>query len=99
VVGGTAAQGLNRALSKVTDLDVSARVDTSTGAPRPELVLQLSPRIAARVTQALGEPAPGQRADRTFVTLEFRVASAWALSTMVGDRGATAFDVIWRRRY
>ena len=99
VVGGTAAQGLNRALSKVTDLDVSARVDTSTGAPRPELVLQLSPRVAARVTQALGEPTPGQSPDRTFVTIELRVASAWALSTMVGDRGATAFDVIWRRRY
>lgn len=99
VVGGTAAQGLNRALSKVTDLDVSARVDTSTGAPRPELVLQLTPRIAARVTQALGEPSPGQSPDRTFVTIELRVASAWALSTMVGDRGATAFDVIWRRRY
>jgi len=45
------------------------------------------------------EPAPGQSPDRTFVTLELRVASAWALSTMVGDRGATAFDVIWRRRY
>lgn len=99
VAGSTAAQGLNRALSKVTDLDVSARVDTSTGAPRPELVLQLTPRVAARVTQALGEPAPGQSPDRTFVTLELRVASAWALSTMVGDRGATAFDVIWRRRY
>lgn len=99
VAGGTAAQGLNRALSKVTDLDVSARVDTSTGAPRPELVLQLTPRVAARVTQALGEPAPGQSPDRTFVTIELRVASAWALSTMVGDRGATAFDVIWRRRY
>lgn len=99
VAGSTAAQGLNRALSKVTDLDVSARVDTSTGAPRPELVLQLTPRVAARVTQALGEPSPGQSPDRTFVTLELRVASAWALSTMVGDRGATAFDVIWRRRY
>jgi translocation and assembly module TamB len=99
VAGGTAAQGLNRALSKVTDLDVSARVDTSTGAPRPELVLQLTPRVAARVTQALGEPAPGQSPDRTFVTIELRIASAWALSTMVGDRGATAFDVIWRRRY
>jgi hypothetical protein len=99
VAGSTAAQGLNRALSKVTDLDVSARVDTSTGAPRPELVLQVTPRLAARVTQALGEPAPGQSPDRTFVTLELRIASAWALSTMVGDRGATAFDVIWRRRY
>jgi autotransporter translocation and assembly factor TamB len=99
VAGGTAAQGLNRALSKVTDLDVSARVDTSTGAPRPELVLQLTPRVAARVTQALGEPSPGQSPDRTFVTIEFRIASAWALSTMVGDRGASAFDLIWRRRY
>jgi translocation and assembly module TamB len=99
VAGSTAAQGLNRALSKVTDLDVSARVDTSTGAPRPELVVQLTPRVTARVTQALGEPSPGQSPDRTFVTLELRIASAWALSTMIGDRGATAFDVIWRRRY
>jgi translocation and assembly module TamB len=99
VVGSTAAQGLNRALSKVTDLDVQARVDTSTGAPRPELVLQLTPRIAARVTQALGEPSPGQSPDRTFVTIELRIASSWALSTMVGDRGASALDIIWRRRY
>jgi translocation and assembly module TamB len=99
VVGSTAAQGLNRALSKVTDLDVSARVDTSTGAPRPELVLQLTPRVAAHVTQALGEPTPGQSPDRTFVTIELRLASAWSLSTTVGDRGASAFDMIWRRRY
>jgi translocation and assembly module TamB len=99
IVGSTAAQGLNRALSRVTDLDVQARIDTSTGAPRPELVVQLTPRIAARVTQAIGEPTPGQSPDRTFVTIELRIASAWALSTMIGDRGASAFDVIWRRRY
>ena len=98
VAGGTAAQGLNRALSDVTDLDVSARVDTSTGAPRPELVVQLTPRVAARVTQALGEPTPGQSPDRTFLTIELRLASAWALSAMVGDRGASALDLIWRRR-
>ncbi|MEO8184495.1 MAG: translocation/assembly module TamB domain-containing protein, partial [Deltaproteobacteria bacterium] len=99
VAGGTAAQGLNRAIADVTDLDVSARVDTSTGAPRPELVLQLTPRVAAKVTQALGEPVPGQSPDRTFVTLDLRLASKWSLSTMVGDRGASAFDLIWRTRY
>jgi translocation and assembly module TamB len=99
VVGSTAAQGLNRALSKITDIEVQARIDTSTGAPRPELVVQVTPRIAARVTQALGEPTPGQSPDRTFVTIELRIASAWSLSTMVGDRGASAVDVIWRRRY
>lgn len=99
VAGGTAAQGLNRALSDITDLDVSARIDTSTGAPRPELVLQLTPRVAAKVTQAIGEPTPGQSPDRTFLTVELRLASAWSLSTMVGDKGATALDLIWRRRY
>jgi translocation and assembly module TamB len=99
VAGGTAAKGLNRALSDVTDLDVSARIDTSTGAPRPELVVQLTSRVAARVTQALGEPPPGQSPDRTFLTVEFRFARAWSLSTMVGDKGATAVDVIWRKRY
>ncbi len=99
VAGGTAAQGVNKALSQVTDLDVQARVDTSTGSPRPELVLQLTPRVAARVTQALGEPSPGQSPDRTFLTVELRLASAWSLSTMIGDRGASALDLIWRRRY
>jgi translocation and assembly module TamB len=99
VAGGTAAQGFNRAISGLTNLDVSARVDTSTGAPRPELVLQLTPRVAAKVTQALGEPVPGQSPDRTFVTVDLRLANNWSLSTMVGDRGASAFDLIWRRRY
>ncbi|MET0412041.1 MAG: translocation/assembly module TamB domain-containing protein, partial [Polyangiaceae bacterium] len=99
VAGGTATQGLNRALSDITDLDVSARIDTSTGAPRPELVLQLTPRVAAKVTQAIGEPTPGQSPDRTFLTVELRLASAWSLSTMVGDKGASALDLIWRRRY
>ena len=99
VAGGTAARGLNRAISDVTDLDVSARVDTSTGAPRPELVLQLTPSVAAKVTEALGEPVPGQSPDRTFVTLDLRLGNSWSLSTTVGDRGATAFDMIWRHRY
>lgn len=99
VAGGAATQGLNRALSDVTDLDVSTRIDTSTGSPRPELVLQLTPRVTAKVTQALGEPIPGQSPDRTFFTVELRLSRAWALSAMVGDRGASALDLIWRRRY
>ena len=99
VAGTTAAKGLNRALSDITDIDVSARIDTSTGAARPELVLQVSSRVAAKVTQALGEPSPGQSPDRTFLTLDLRLASTWSLSTMIGDRGASAVDLIWRKRY
>jgi translocation and assembly module TamB len=99
VAGGTAAKGLNQALSRFTNLDVSARIDTSTGSARPEIVVQVSPRVTARITRAVGEPAPGQSPDRTFLTLEFRLRRAWSLLTRLGDRGASTVDLIWRKRY
>jgi translocation and assembly module TamB len=99
LAGDTAAQGLNKALDDFTKLDVSARIDTSTGSARPELVFQVSPRVSARVTRDIGTPAAGQPADRTFLTLELRLKRAWALSAVFGDRGGSALDLIWRRRY
>jgi autotransporter translocation and assembly factor TamB len=99
VAGDTAAKGINRALSDLTRLDVAARVDTSTGTARPELVVQLSPRVAARVTRAVGEPQAGQPPDRTFLTVEFRFTRSWSVSGVVGDHGGSGMDVVWRRRY
>lgn len=99
VAGDTAAAGLNQLLTRFTELDVSARIDTSTGSARPELVLQVTPRLTARVTRALGEPAPGQSPDRTFFTLELRLQRRWSLATIVGDHGGTALEIVWRLRY
>jgi autotransporter translocation and assembly factor TamB len=99
VAGDQAVQGLNQALDAFTSLNVSARVDTTTGTPRPELVFQVSPRVAAKVTRAIGAPAAGESPDRTFLTLELRLKRSWALSALIGDRGASALDLIWRRRY
>jgi translocation and assembly module TamB len=99
VAGGTATKGLNRAISDVTNLDVSTRIDTSTGSARPELDVQLTPRLTTRVTRALGAPLPGQSPDMTFVTLELRLRRSWALSGTVGDHGASTVDLIWRKRY
>jgi autotransporter translocation and assembly factor TamB len=99
VAGDTAAKGLNRALDDFTNLDVSARIDTTTGSARPELVFQVSPRVSAKVTRAVGTPLYGESPDRTFLTLELRLKRSWALSAMFGDRGASALDLIWRRRY
>ncbi len=98
LAGGTAAKGLNRALA-VLPLDVSAGLDTSTGTARPELDVQLTPRVTARMTRAIGEPTFGQSPDRAFLTLELRLRNSWALSAVVGDRGASALDLLWRRRY
>jgi hypothetical protein len=99
MAGDTATKGLNQVLDDFTNLDVSARIDTTTGSARPELVVRVSPRVAAKVTRAIGEPAAGESPDRTFLTLELRLRRAWALSAIFGDRGASALDLIWRRRY
>ncbi|HEX7453979.1 MAG TPA: translocation/assembly module TamB domain-containing protein, partial [Polyangiaceae bacterium] len=98
-VGGSATQGLNKVLSGVSNLDVSTRIDTSTGSARPELVIQISPRVAAQITRALGTPAPGQPPDLTFLTFDFRVLRNWSLDTLIGDRGESGLDLIWRKRY
>ena len=97
--GDTAVKGLNKAVSGITNLDVSARLDTSTGTARPELDVQLTPRVTARMTRAIGEPAVGQSPDRTFLTLELRLLRAWSLSAVVGDHGGSGLDLLWRRRY
>lgn len=99
VAGDTAAKDLNHVLDDFTKLDVKARVDTTTGSARPELVFQVSPRVSARVTRAIGAPAAGEALDRTFLTLELRLQRAWALSAVFGDHGGSALDLIWRRRY
>jgi hypothetical protein len=99
VAGETAAKGLNQALGDFTKLDVRARVDTTSGSARPELLWQVSPRVVAKVTRAIGEPAVGESPDRTFLTLELKLRRAWALSAVFGDHGGSALDLIWRHRY
>ena len=99
VAGGAATKGINRALSDLTELDVSTRIDTSHGAARPELVLQLSRRLAASVEYAVGEPTPGESPDCTFVTLDLRLGTRWSLATTFGDHGASLLDLLWRYRY
>jgi translocation and assembly module TamB len=98
-IGGTATKGINRALSDFTHLDIQARIDTSTGESRPEILVPVNKRLAARVTRAVGEPPPGTSPDRTFVTLELRLKQHWLLSAMFGDRGASALDLVWRKHY
>ncbi|HYQ44250.1 MAG TPA: translocation/assembly module TamB domain-containing protein, partial [Polyangiaceae bacterium] len=97
-VGGEATKGINKALSRIAKLDVSTRIDQSTGSARPQLVVQLTPKVSAQLTRALGQ-TPGQPPDLTFLTLNFLVYRNWSLSTLTGDRGASGVDLVWRKRY
>ncbi len=99
MAGNIVAQALNAAISGVTP-DVTVRVDTSQAAnPRPELVVQLSRRVSARLAYSLGVPAPGEAPDRAELTLSWRFDRDWSLVATTGDQGSTALDVVWRLRY
>jgi hypothetical protein len=97
--GETATETLSQALEAFARFNISARVDTTKGSARPELVLRLSPRVSAKVSRALGAPAAGERPDRTFLTVELHLRRSWALAAVIGDRGASGLGLIWRRAH
>ncbi len=100
MAGGFATEGLNKVLDDVTDLEIRTRVDTSSSTnPRPELEVQISQEIAARIAYVLGELAPGQSPDRTYATIDWNFRPEWSLETTVGDKQSTTLDMIWERRY
>ena len=100
LAGGVVTQGLNKAISGLTSADITTRVDTSEADnPRPELAVQLSKKVSARIGYKLGVPAPGDNPDRTELTIDWRFVRNWSLSAVVGDQGSTALDVVWRYRY
>ena len=98
--GGVVTQGLNKAISDLTSADITTRVDTSEADnPRPELAVQISKKVSARLGYKLGVPAPGDNPDRTELTLDWRFVRNWSIQAVVGDQGSTALDVVWRLRY
>jgi translocation and assembly module TamB len=99
-VGNIATPVINRILSGVTTADISTRIDTSqAGNPKPEVAVQLSSRLSAAISYNVGVPPPGKRPDRTELRLDLRIVRAWVLEAVVGDRGSTSLDVLWRHRY
>ena len=98
--GGVVTQGLNKAIEDLTSADITTRVDTSEADnPRPELAVQISKKVSARIGYKLGVPAPGDNPDRTELTLDWRFVRNWSIEAVVGDQGSTTLAVVWRLRY
>ncbi len=100
LAGGFVTQGINKALSGITSLEVSTRVDTSQAAnPRPEVEVRISNDVSTRVTVQTGMPAPGEPPDMTLLSIDWRFKPRWSLETTVGDAGSTFLDLFWNHRY
>jgi translocation and assembly module TamB len=97
--GGLAAQGLTEALDDLAGIQAQARVDTTqANNPRPELEVQITPRISVEVSHVLGTP-PLAEPDRNYVSFAWRFRRNWSLDTTLGDRGRALFDAVWQKRY
>lgn len=108
--GGTATalattvttSGLGRALSDLSNLDISAGVDTSeTGTARPEVGVRISPRwsIAVQYNPEGGSDGLSRHPDRALVSVRSRITSRWAVEGTVGDGGTSLVDLMWRYHY
>jgi translocation and assembly module TamB len=98
-VGGFATSGLTKGLDKLTGLDISAKIDTSEGNPKPEVEVQIARRISLELAVIIGQPPPGTNQDTTYATIDWRFKNNWSLQTTFGNLGSSIADVIWRRRY
>jgi translocation and assembly module TamB len=107
VAGGAAVQPINKALGGVNKaLDkfglaggITAKIDTSTANPRPEVEVQIARDISVQIAWVIGNPLPGTNPDTTLLTLDWRFLRKWSLETTVGDQGTSIVDVIWQHRY
>jgi translocation and assembly module TamB len=100
LASGFVTQGINKALSGITAIDVSTRLDTSQAAnPRPEVEVRLSKDVSTKVIVQTGMPAPGEPRDVTLLSIQWRFRPRWSLETTVGDAGTTLVDVYWQHRY
>lgn len=97
--GGFVAQGLTEALDDLSGIRATARIDTTrANNPRPELELQLSPKVSIGYAYVIGTP-PITEPDRNLANFEYRFHRNWSVETTFGDRGTALVDAIWQKRY
>jgi translocation and assembly module TamB len=98
--GGVVTQGLNKALSSISPVEITTRIDTTSSQnPRPEVGVAVTKDVSAAVSFRTGLPTPGQAPDRSLLKLDYRFRPRWSIDTTLGDRGTSIVDLTWKYRY
>ncbi len=100
LAGGVVTQGLNKAISGISGVDVQTKVDTQeSGDPRPEVEVALARNVSATIVYNLGVPPPGQNPDDTLLVVDWRFHKNYSTEATVGDKGTSILDLTWKYRY
>jgi translocation and assembly module TamB len=99
--GSQAAQPLNRALDQFGLSAVSAKLDSTSAAAKPEVEIQVARDISVQLAHILfiGPPPPGSSPDTTLLTIDWRFLRKWSLAATVGNAGSSVVDLLWQYRY
>ncbi|HVH44779.1 MAG TPA: translocation/assembly module TamB domain-containing protein, partial [Labilithrix sp.] len=97
--GAFVAEGLTEALDDLAGIQATARVDTTrANNPRPEVELQISPKVTLGFAHVIGTP-PVTEPDKNLAMFDYRFHRNWSLQTVFGDRGTALVDTLWQKRY
>jgi translocation and assembly module TamB len=100
LAGGVVTQGLNKAISGISGVEVQTKVDTQdSGDPRPEVEVALARDVSATIVYNLGVPPPGQNPDDTLLVIDWRFHKNYSTQATVGDKGTSILDLTWKYRY
>jgi len=99
VGGAFVTRGLDSALTALTDLEISTRIDTSENTPSPEVRVRVTHRLAVELAYVPDSTTATGRQDTALLTFSFTLPKSWVLETTVGDAGTSILDLIWRHRY
>ena len=93
LAGGFVSEGLNKALTGVSGVQVQTKVDTQQqGNPRPEVEVAISRNVSATVIYNLGVPPPGQNPDDTLLRVDWRFHHDYSAQATLGNRGTSILD-------
>jgi translocation and assembly module TamB len=100
IATGVVTDGINKALTGVSNVEVRTKVDTQeSGNPRPQVEVALSRAVTATVIYNLGVPPPGENPDDTLLEVDWRFHHNYSTQATLGDKGTSILDLIWRYRY
>ena len=92
MAGGFATRGSSKGLDSIQPgPQVSTKIDTTTGNPKPELELQIARDIALQIGYVVGELPLGTNQDKTLVTVDWRFEKIGRSTRRSATRGAPSW--------
>jgi translocation and assembly module TamB len=95
---GVLANGINQLLGRSV-VPIRATIAAGQSTTLASAAVDISDRVRVQYSRQFGGGYYGTQYNQNEVSFEWRFRPRWVLRTTIGDRGSSAFDVLWQRWY